>query len=96
MAQYDARLRSCRSYSASSRRKAARTGITRLYDGALRHWNTYAPPWQDKTACSFEEARRRVTDPEHPWHGQELRRAGVRKAFTHWFRVSAHDTQSSG
>ena len=41
----------------------------------------YAPPWQDKNACSFEEARRRVTDPEHPWYGQHLGRAGTRKAF---------------
>ena len=81
MAQYDARLPFVAKLFRIEQEKASRTGITRLYDGALRHWNLYAPPWQDKNACSFEEARRRVTDPGHPWHGQPLGRAGTRKAF---------------
>ena len=81
MAQYDARLPFVAKLFRIEQEKASRTGITRLYDGALRHWNLYAPPWQDKNACSFEEARRRVTDPKHPWYGQPLGRAGTRKAF---------------
>jgi DNA polymerase I-like protein with 3'-5' exonuclease and polymerase domains len=81
MAQYDARLPFVAKLFRIEQEKASRTGITRLYDGALRHWNLYAPSWQDKNACSFEEARRRVTDPGHSWHGQPLGRAGVRKAF---------------
>ena len=81
MKQYDEKLPFVSQLFRIEQEKAARTGITRLYDGALRHWNIYAPPWQDKNACSFEEARRRVTDPNHPWHGQRLGRAGARKAF---------------
>jgi DNA polymerase family A/Toprim domain/CHC2 zinc finger len=81
MAQYDAKLPFVAKLFHIEQEKAARTGITRLYDGALRHWNLYALPWRDHEACSFEEARRRVTDPEHPWCGQQLGRAGTRKAF---------------
>ena len=81
MAQYDAKLPFVAKLFHIEQEKAARTGITRLYDGALRHWNLYAPQRRDREACSFEEARRRVTDPEHPWCGQHLGRAGTRKAF---------------
>jgi len=31
--------------------------------------------------CSYDEAVLRTRDPDHPWHGDRLRRADVRKAF---------------
>ena len=39
MAQYDARLPFVSKLFRIEQEKASRTGITRLYDGALRHWN---------------------------------------------------------
>ena len=81
MKQYDARLPFVSRLFHIEQEKAQRTGITRLYDGALRHWNMFAPPWHDQNACSFEEARDRVNDPSHHWHGLQLYRAGTRKAF---------------
>ena len=35
----------------------------------------------DVMPCREAEARRRVADPDHPWHRRTLRRADLRKAF---------------
>ena len=31
--------------------------------------------------CEIEEARRRIADPDHPWHGQRLSRASIYTAL---------------
>jgi hypothetical protein len=54
-----------------------RTGLTRLYDGALRHWNLWEVPRlfvKGAGPCDIEEAKRRGTDPCHPWFEQQLAR----------------------
>ena len=75
-----AAVRSRSSFASSRRRRAAPASpgcmTARCGTGIYTR-----RPGRTKNACSFEEARRRVTDPEHPWYGQHLGRAGTRKAF---------------
>jgi hypothetical protein len=72
---------------------AARTqGHLDLYDGARRHFNTWAPGgrWQKGLGpCAREEAIRRVNDPKHPWYGKTLQRADTRKAMNALVQGSA-------
>ena len=97
MAQYDARLPFVSKLFRIEQEKAARTGITRLYDGALRHWNLYAPPWQDKERLLV----RRGKAPRHR-SGASLVRPDVSVApgrarhLTRWFRAWARGTPNSG
>ncbi len=84
LAQYDERLPFISKLSKCCQAEARRNGFTRLYDGARRHWSTWAPPFMfSKGAgpCSREEAEARVKDPAHPWHKQRLARAGVYAAL---------------
>src|SRR6516165_5657065 len=69
-----------------------RNGYLTLYDGARRHWNTWAPGgrWERGAGpCLREEAEERVRDIGHPWYGQRLYRADVRKALNALIQGSA-------
>jgi hypothetical protein len=69
-----------------------RQGYLTLYDGARRHWNTWAPGgrWEKGLGpCSREEAEERVRDLGHPWYGQQLYRADIRKALNALIQGSA-------
>ena len=73
-------------------RAARQKGYVTLYDGARRHWNTWAPggKWEKGLGpCSREEAVRRTCDPGHPWYGQKLYRADTRKALNALIQGSA-------
>jgi DNA polymerase I-like protein with 3'-5' exonuclease and polymerase domains len=62
---------------------AQRDGMFRLFNGARRHFNLWAPGGKlQKGAgpCEREEAVRRACDPGHPWHGRQLWRAETYKA----------------
>ncbi len=89
VAQYDARLPFVLKLSRIYQNQAERAGRTELYGGARRHWNRYEAPWKGLTPCSLEEARLRVADPEHPWYGQELRRAKTYTALNALIQGSA-------
>ena len=81
LAKYDAALPFVKQLSQIYQHQAERTGITEIMGGAKRHWNKFEAPWKGDTPCSLEEARLRVADPEHPWHGQKLRRAKTYRAL---------------
>lgn len=68
---------------------ASRRGYIRLLDGARLHYERWEPTWRNWEAergkdgvapCSLEEARRRIADETHPWHGRKLKRAMTHKA----------------
>ena len=85
MATYDAKLPFVKALSEICQKLAERSGYITLIDGARRHFNLYEAawiPWTTKNRpCPLEEARLRAADPTHPWHGQQLRRAGGYKAL---------------
>jgi DNA polymerase I-like protein with 3'-5' exonuclease and polymerase domains len=65
------------------KRAAQRDGVFKLFNGARRHFNLWAPGGKlQKGAgpCEREEALRRMHDPGHPWYGQKLWRAETYKA----------------
>jgi DNA polymerase I-like protein with 3'-5' exonuclease and polymerase domains len=73
-------------------RAVRRQGYLTLYDGARRHWNTWAPGgrWAKGLGpCAREEAVRRTCDPGHPWYGQKLWRADTHKALNALIQGSA-------
>src|SRR5262249_15357023 len=58
-------------------------GVFKLFNGAHRHFNLWAPGGKlQKGAgpCELEEAKRRTHDCGHPWYGQRLWRAETYKA----------------
>jgi DNA polymerase I-like protein with 3'-5' exonuclease and polymerase domains len=62
---------------------AQRDGMFKLFNGARRHFNLWAPGGKlQKGAgpCEREEAVRRTHDSGHPWYGQKLWRAETYKA----------------
>jgi DNA polymerase I-like protein with 3'-5' exonuclease and polymerase domains len=82
--QYDQRLPFVSKLSAICQEKAARIGYTVLYDGARRHWNLYEVPWifaKGAGPVEIGEARRRIADRDHAWHGERLSRANVYTAL---------------
>jgi DNA polymerase I-like protein with 3'-5' exonuclease and polymerase domains/RecA-family ATPase len=85
MAKYDAKLPFVKALSEICQKLAERSGYISLIDGARRHFKLYEAawiPWTTKNGpCPLEEARLRAADPTHPWHGQQLRRAGGYKAL---------------
>jgi DNA polymerase I-like protein with 3'-5' exonuclease and polymerase domains len=85
MAKYDAKLPFVKALSEICQKLAERSGYITLIDGARRHFNLYEAawiPWTTKNGpCPLEEARLRAADPTHPWHGQQLRRAGGYKGL---------------
>ena len=82
--QYDRKLPFVAGLSTICQEKASRVGYTVLYDGARRHWNLWEVPRifaKGAGPCEVEEARRRIADPDHPWHGQRLSRANTYTAL---------------
>jgi DNA polymerase I-like protein with 3'-5' exonuclease and polymerase domains len=80
--QYDRQLPFLRQLSDVCERQACNPGYIVLYDGARRHFDKFAPAdkWQKGAGpCSFEEARARLRDPNHPWY----RRGPLYRADTH-------------
>jgi len=73
-------------------RAARRDGYLTLYDGARRHFNNWAPGGKWKKGlgpCEFEEAQRRMNDPDHPWHRRPIWRTDVHKAMNALIQGSA-------
>jgi DNA polymerase I-like protein with 3'-5' exonuclease and polymerase domains len=91
--QYDRQFPFLRALSRIYQSIARRQGYITLYDGARRHFNTWAPGGQwSKGAgpCERAEAQRRLADPEHPWHGKSvLYRAEVHTALNALIQGSA-------
>jgi DNA polymerase-1 len=80
--QYDRQLPFLRQLSDLCEQQACKQGYIVLYDGARRHFDKFAPPkrWQQGAGpCSFEEARARLRDPNHPWY----RRGPLYRTHTH-------------
>jgi DNA polymerase I-like protein with 3'-5' exonuclease and polymerase domains len=80
--QYDRELPFLRALSKIYARQARTQGIIRLYDGARRHFNKFAPggKWEKGAGpCEMEQARERLNDPDHPWY----RRGPLYRADTH-------------
>jgi DNA polymerase I-like protein with 3'-5' exonuclease and polymerase domains len=83
--QYDRELPFLRSLSRIYQSIARRQGSITLYDGARRHFNSWAPAgkWAKGAGpCEREEAERRVANPDHPWYQRgPLHRADVHTAL---------------
>jgi DNA polymerase I-like protein with 3'-5' exonuclease and polymerase domains len=82
-ARYDQKLPFISQLAQLCQYEANRSGYTRLYDGALRHWDRWAPRNYTKGAgpCSLEEAQQRTRDPKHPWFNRALQRVGIHTAL---------------
>jgi DNA polymerase I-like protein with 3'-5' exonuclease and polymerase domains/RecA-family ATPase len=91
--QYDRELPFLSQLSRIYRKCANDQGYITLYDGARRHFDRFAPngEWKKNAGpCSWEEAQRRIADPEHPWHGhKQLYRADTRNALNAQIQGSA-------
>jgi DNA polymerase I-like protein with 3'-5' exonuclease and polymerase domains len=74
---------------------AEEQGWIDLIDGARRHfdtWNVRGIEWNQKRGtapCSFDEARRRLHDPEHPWYGLRVTRANIHTVLNGLIQGSA-------
>jgi DNA polymerase I-like protein with 3'-5' exonuclease and polymerase domains len=91
-AQYDIRLPFVWQLSRKVQEEAVRLGYTVLYDGALRHWNYWAPrgEWSKGAGpCERTEADRRVKDPNHSWFYQQLQRVSIHTALNALIQGSA-------
>ena len=92
-AQYDRELPFLLRLSDIYRQRACNQGYIALYDGALRHFDRFAPggKWKKKAGpCSLEEAQQRIKDPDHPWHGRgRLYRADTHTALNALIQGSA-------
>jgi DNA polymerase I-like protein with 3'-5' exonuclease and polymerase domains len=81
MDRYDNELPFVLALAVDCQRQAEKAGYLQLYDGTRRHFNEWEAayiPWGPGTGpCSIEEARRRARDPQHPWFGCQLQRAGA-------------------
>jgi DNA polymerase I-like protein with 3'-5' exonuclease and polymerase domains len=84
------------------RNAAQRKGYLILLDGARVRFDDWEAAWVDReeqvrgyreqrpmNPCGRDEAIRRRGDPDHPWFGARLRRAGVRKALNRQVQGSA-------
>ena len=91
--QYERQLPFLRQLSDICKRQACNPGYIVLYDGARRHFDKFAPAdkWQKGAGpCSFEEARARLRDPNHPWHKRgPLYRADIHTALNALIQGSA-------
>lgn len=100
MSQYDEEMPFLKRLSEYCKNRADSRGFIRLIDGARMRFDRWEPRWVDwkrvkemggsypMTACSIDEARRRIADPEHPWEGR-LRRAFTHKALNYLIQGSA-------
>jgi DNA polymerase I-like protein with 3'-5' exonuclease and polymerase domains len=81
MDRYDRELPFVLALAVDCQRQAEKAGYLQLYDGTRRHFNEWEAayvPWGPGTGpCDIEEARRRARDPQHPWCGCRLQRAGA-------------------
>lgn len=77
-------------------------GYLKLIDGARVRFDEWEGGWiapedfararaanMPMEPCGIEEAQRRKQNPDHPWSGTRLRRAGVRKALNRLIQGSA-------
>jgi len=85
-AQYDQKLPFISQLAQLCQYEANRSGYTRLYDGALRHWDRWAPRNYTKGTkgagpCSLEEAQQRTRDPKHSWFNLGLQQVGIHTAL---------------
>jgi DNA polymerase I-like protein with 3'-5' exonuclease and polymerase domains len=90
--QYDRELPFLRALSQIYTRQARTQGYIRLYDGARRHFDKFAPggKWEKGAGpCGLEEARERIRDPKHPWYRRPLYRADTRNALNALIQGSA-------
>src|SRR6516165_2014216 len=69
-ARYDRLLPFVHQLSKRCQHMAASRGYLELYDGARRHWDDWVAwtNWKGTDPCSHEEAKRRISDPAHPWY----------------------------
>jgi DNA polymerase I-like protein with 3'-5' exonuclease and polymerase domains len=101
-AQYHSRMPYIKALETMCKNRASQRGYIRLIDGARVHYNLWEGPYQEyeermaaeaagykTTYCELEEARRRQSDPAHPWHGKVLRRANTRKSLNNIIQGSA-------
>jgi DNA polymerase I-like protein with 3'-5' exonuclease and polymerase domains len=100
-ARYDRELPFLRELSAIYTGIARSRGYITLYDGARRHFDRFAPggTWSKGAGpCEIEEARERLRDPGHPWHGRgPLYRADTHTALNALIQGSAaRHTKLSG
>jgi DNA polymerase I-like protein with 3'-5' exonuclease and polymerase domains len=90
--RYDRALPFVAQLAKLSQYAARRLGYLTLYDGALRHWGSWAPggTWKKGSGpCAREEAERRAADPHHPWYQRRLWRADTHKACNALIQGSA-------
>ena len=96
MAQYDARLPFVSKLFRIEQEKASRTGITRLYDGALRHWNHTRHPGRTKTPARSKRQGAASPIPSIPGTASISVAQGRARHSTRWCRAWARDTQNFG
>jgi DNA polymerase I-like protein with 3'-5' exonuclease and polymerase domains len=102
MAQYDNEMPFINELNEECKRQAGRRGFIRLIDGARCHYPFWEGPWMsyedravatrsgfETSPCRPDEAERRQSNPDHPWHGKRLRRADTRKAMNNLIQGSA-------
>lgn len=102
MQTYDEQLPFVSAFAEKAKNMAEKKGYVRLSDGRRCRFDQWEAAWIPKdewnegraagklmTPCSIEEARRRQEDPDHPWRGKRLRRAGVHKAGNRVIQGSA-------
>jgi DNA polymerase I-like protein with 3'-5' exonuclease and polymerase domains len=94
MAQYDGEMPFVKQLNEKCDKQAQKVGYIRMFDGARAHFDEWEPKWMTKeekqngwssgrpmSPCRIDEARQRVEDERHPWHGKGLKRSDTRKAM---------------
>lgn len=104
MQQYDDELPFVQEASYHYAKYAAANGYIKLIDGARNHFNLWEPTYRDfarewefkkknsyinTLPCNSEESGRRKNDPNHPWYGEQVKRAYTHKAFNRMIQGSA-------
>jgi DNA polymerase I-like protein with 3'-5' exonuclease and polymerase domains len=82
MTQYDRALPFVNELARACQNEVERDGYLTLVDGARRHYNQWEArgiEWGPGplAPCDLDEARRRVRNPQHPWFGARVQRAGA-------------------
>jgi DNA polymerase I-like protein with 3'-5' exonuclease and polymerase domains len=92
MEQYDTEMPFVKGLAEHCESRAQRRGFIRLIDGARSHFDMWEASWYKgpfHPSCSREEAIRRINDPDHDWHGHQIRRANTHKAMNRLIQGSA-------
>jgi DNA polymerase I-like protein with 3'-5' exonuclease and polymerase domains len=102
--QYDEELPFVREASDRYSRYAANHGFIKLIDGARNHFNLWEPatrdysreqeyknrnPEIDTSPCLENEYEKRKNNKDHPWYGEQKKRAYTHKAFNRMIQGSA-------